>query len=886
MVSSQAATIAAIAAGLATGASGQGTLPFSARTYSADEDCRWTVESDALLPGNRWYIGGPPSSGERASWLASLRAYRRQIRDSVRSLRQAEINYRGVRAWTRMRPEPAKRLGLRPGQPFRIDIEARHLEGNPELVLALDLHSRQDDAKLGWSTVFSTLDVPTDGEWHRLAWQGKLPEFDHETAWVKLIVGMDATHDPTPGKVLVREFALHLPPESSAVARELLPDAPASGRLDLSIYDRPDLRWASRAFVCHFTFMYDRSFFDADRGEYTLDSFLQEAEDEFGGYDAVLLWQAYPRIGIDERNQFDFYRDMPGGLDGLRELIRRLHEREVRAFIAYNPWDRGTRREVVPDEDALADIVAAIDADGIFLDTMRAGGPELRQAVDARRPGVVFAPEGSPAIEQLEICSASWAQGLPELAAPGLLRLKWIEPRHMQYQINRWVASHARELENALFNGSGMLVWENIFGTFNPWTPEDRATLRRMIPVLRLFADQFASGEWEPMAPTLMPGVYANAWPAEGATVWTILNRTEREVIGPILRAPAEQDAHLFDLWRGERLRPRRIDGQIEVSARLGPLGCIAAVRDRALLSRVEELLPRQRAAAKARPQGDDAHTRRRSVTDPAPVRPSPRAPASQPPPGMVVVPAGSVTMDLQHMRRECGCYPDPGTPPDRHREFLWGAPHSGTIEHHIGPVELPGFLIDEHEVTNAEYARFLQESGYRPQESQNFLRHWGGPTPPAELADHPVVYVDLDDARAYTRWAGKRLPTELEWHRAAQGDDGRAWPWGNEFDSGRCNGDGDATAPVGSHPEGRSPFGCHDMAGNVWEWTESERSDGHTRFCILRGGSYFEAKGSIWYVPGGAQPCTSHAKFILMHPGLDRCSTVGFRCVKDVAPE
>jgi len=72
-------------------------------------------------------------------------------------------------------------------------------------------------------------------------------------------------------------------------------------------------------------------------------------------------------------------------------------------------------------------------------------------------------------------------------------------------------------------------------------------------------------------------------------------------------------------------------------------------------------------------------------------------------------------------------------------------------------------------------------------------------------------------------------------------------------------------------------------MSGNTWEWTESERNDGHSRYVMLKGGSYYKAQGSRWYFDGGAQRCTSHAKFLLMWPGLDRCATIGFRCVRDV---
>ena len=103
---------------------------------------------------------------------------------------------------------------------------------------------------------------------------------------------------------------------------------------------------------------------------------------------------------------------------------------------------------------------------------------------------------------------------------------------------------------------------------------------------------------------------------------------------------------------------------------------------------------------------------------------------------------------------------------------------------------------------------------------------HWGGKAPPDELRDHPVVYVSWRDCVAYAEWAGVRLLTEQEWEKAARGIDGRVYPWGDEFDSARCNtyesGIG-ATTPVGRYsPGGDSPCGCADMAGNVWEWTAS----------------------------------------------------------------
>jgi len=179
--------------------------------------------------------------------------------------------------------------------------------------------------------------------------------------------------------------------------------------------------------------------------------------------------------------------------------------------------------------------------------------------------------------------------------------------------------------------------------------------------------------------------------------------------------------------------------------------------------------------------------------------------------------------------------------------------------------VTLRDCYMDRYPVTNRRYAAFLAATHHRAPLFWNDPR-WNKP-------ECPVVGVSYRDAEAYALWAGKRLPTEEEWERAARGDDERLWPWGDDFDSRRCNSkewNAGVTTEVGRFPGGVSPVGAHDLAGNVWELT-SGNWEGFGK--AIRGGSY---KNSAAY-------CRTTCRWG-MDPDLKGSTWLGFRCVMDLA--
>jgi formylglycine-generating enzyme required for sulfatase activity len=178
--------------------------------------------------------------------------------------------------------------------------------------------------------------------------------------------------------------------------------------------------------------------------------------------------------------------------------------------------------------------------------------------------------------------------------------------------------------------------------------------------------------------------------------------------------------------------------------------------------------------------------------------------------------------------------------------------------------ISLPAYYIDKYEVTNEQYGKFLQETGYKRKPkywNDRLFRH----------PKQPVVGIGWADAEAYAKWAGKRLPDEREWEKAARGTKGWLWPWGNTTTGKEYNGKIQgryAPAVVGSFPSGKSPYGVFDMAGNVYEMTTGIwRKNGKA----MRGGCYLNAAAYTRTMFRWAPDDT-----------IDGASWLGFRCVMD----
>jgi len=643
---------------------------------------------------------------------------------------------------------------------------------------------------------------------------------------------------------------------------------------DGSRYDLPELKWTQSSFFQPQMMVQDRYFYDPVAHRYTVDRYLDDLEKRYGGIDAVLIWPTYPNMGIDNRNQHDLIRSMPGGVPGVRQMIADFHKRGVKVLFPMMMWDQGTRDIGKPWPQAIAELMAEIGADGINGDTQDGVPLAFSLAADKVGHPLAFEPEGGPSDEALAWNLMTWGQYSYGFV-PLVDKYKWLEPRHMVNISDRWKRDKTDNLQFAFFNGVGWECWENIWGIWNGINPRDAEATRRVATMERALAPFLLSKDWEPLAPMLRYGVFASRWPAAGQNLWTIVNRNEYDVEGPQLELKAEDGVRYFDLYHGVELTPAgNAAGKTVLSFAIEAHGYGAILASRSAPDSGIQALMSKMKSLTAKPFSSYSHewtVLPQQIVPIAATKPPAGSPAD-----MVKIPAADFLFRVEGIEIEG--FNDMGVDV----QYPW---EDNPRRFHEHPMHLQSFWIDKFPVTNAQFKKFMDASHYHPQDELNFLRDWQNGTYPSGSDNNPVTWVSLEDARAYAAWAGKRLPHEWEWQYAAQGTDGRLYPWGDKWnadavplpDKSRTMRGADA---VDAHPQGASPFGVMDLVGNVWQWTE-EFTDDHTRGGILRGGSYYQPQGSIWYFPQ-AYKLNEHGKLLMTAPSLDRSAGLGFRCAQD----
>jgi sulfatase modifying factor 1 len=476
--------------------------------------------------------------------------------------------------------------------------------------------------------------------------------------------------------------------------------------------------------VMNVAWLWDELLYDHARGVFTVDRYLDAAERDFGGFDGVTLWNAYPVLGIDERNHFAYMEDVAE----LPDVVRQFQTRGVRVYLSYYPWETGSGTEAI---GTVCDLVRKLGVDGVFLDTAKEASDALRTALDEIDPALTLEGESKVPLARVASQTMSWAQWFADSPIPGVLRTKWLERRHEMHHIRRWNRDHLDELHSSWLNGTGMLVWEVVFGVWVGWCERDRATLKAMSAVYRSHAEWFTSEDWMPLAETAALQLVASKWVHEGVPLWTVVNRGG-DYDGEWIAGKA-----LVDLISG---------GPAGGKLRAGGIAAVT-VAGHAVSAPFPSL------------QGGGESVRWSSTF---PARPATRVPApaarhSSIPGGMVAVDWPGGDIEVSYRLRETGLY---GEAPfvDEWKPLPPRLHAMATMTRHV-PARR--FAIGIGEVTAADYRRFLSDSGYRPVRTERFAVAEAG----------PATYVELDDARAYAAWAGFRLPTEDEWQIAAERD-------------------------------------------------------------------------------------------------------------------
>ena len=361
-------------------------------------------------------------------------------------------------------------------------------------------------------------------------------------------------------------------------------------QLNLENYNRPGHKEYRKKIVGNFTMAFDHEFYDPQTNQYRLKDFLERGKREFGGYDFILFWHGYPRLGVDPRDEWAMYQGLPGGIEGLKTLIDEANKEGVWIFLSFNPWDIIGNRENLTK--AQADIMAQTGANGTYLDIMRGASVEFRSIFDKVNQDIVFSSENRPPFEGLQYSTGSQEDHEYILEMPRLDLLRFILPEHNISNTERMARNRTNQIRNTIFNMVGFTVWEDIFGEINRYSWDERILITRYnhlvhdhmdaflcnnpIPLIStkafgksLGADPFLNA-WQAKPHTYdfpyppeneykFSGLYVNKFPTENKILYSVYHKDhdnvdrfhDNRIIGKLFEVNIPEGWHVVNVWDG-----------------------------------------------------------------------------------------------------------------------------------------------------------------------------------------------------------------------------------------------------------------------------------------------------------------------------------------------
>jgi gamma-glutamyl hercynylcysteine S-oxide synthase len=704
---------------------------------------------------------------------------------------------------------------------------------------------------------------------------------------------------------------------------------------DNTMFERKDLIWIRKSYFMHLIMAWDKKYYDLTDNRFHLFEFIEQGKKIYGGDDVIGIWPTWPTLGLDQRNQFDLFRDLPGGTKRLKSMADTMLKNGSRLFICYNPWDESTRQ--VGHVNAISDIIRETGADGVVLDTRGASSKELQDAADKVKPGVIMYSEGMAIPKDMPDIVAGRVHNALYFV-PMLNLNKFIKPEFAIFRVTELYKEKVkREFSTSFFNGYGTEI--NIFAPGQPnWINAQYRYLGRTSRILRENTINFTQGRYTPLVLTSSDSIWVNKWETKDKSLYTIYSIIPGGYKDLLFQVSPKEKFHFVDLWQHKLLDPKKVNDHWMIEAETdafaakdlgsnneGEVDCIAQLPI-LISAKVEgDKLTVQASMGKSLKiwAGPPDYTKKSLTLNPGihsillheyfggyegdfiiqlfeddllmdeyilTIKPGTARKISRTQKttankgnmqGMIQIPQGKFFFRESHG--------DAFIPyPKENVDSLFN---------------MPSFFMDKHPVTNAQFKVFMKSSGYIPADTSRFLKHWKDGKIPDGWENHPVIYVSYEDALAYAQWAGKRLPTEIEWQYAAQTSALNEWPWKQinpvtrkeqvitetltttsleGIDSSRCNLGNGMLNPVGKYPAGGNPYGLQDLVGSVWQLTNDVYITGSYQYIIIKGGSYFKPSSSWWYVQGGPRELHYRQQLLRVSQGFERNATVGFRCIKD----